>query len=68
MNRDVLLIDGAIAALVAVVIFVLSPGWAITGVIGLIILLVCAISAIVARRRRIKSRRVNPSAGRRRQY
>jgi uncharacterized membrane protein SirB2 len=68
VRRDLLLVDGVIAALIAVLIVVLSPGWAITGVIGLIVLVVCGVSLIVGRRRRIRSRRVHPSAGRRRRY
>jgi uncharacterized membrane protein len=57
VSRNTLVIDAAIAAILAILIIVLSPGWAVVGLIGLLVVLVCALSLGVDRARR--SRRVS---------
>jgi ABC-type bacteriocin/lantibiotic exporter with double-glycine peptidase domain len=53
MNRNTLLIDAAIAAVLTILVVVLSPGLAVVGLIALVVVLVCAISfAFDLRRRR----------------
>jgi hypothetical protein len=54
----VLAIDGVIAAVVAVLVIIVSPGVAVTGILALLVLLVVGISyAWSARRRRSTLRR-----------
>jgi membrane protein YdbS with pleckstrin-like domain len=62
-----LLIDAGIAVLVAALVVIISPGWAITGVLALLVLLVCGITWLIGRLRR-RSHRYGrqPAAGRRR--
>lgn len=60
MNRRILLADLAIAALVALLILLLTPGLAISGIIGLLVLLVLGLTAFVARWRRRSSRYRGP--------
>lgn len=53
MNRNTLLIDAGIAAILTILVVVLSPGLAVVGIVALIVVLVCAISfAFDLRRRR----------------
>ncbi len=56
MNRHILLVDVAIAVVVALLILLLSPGLAISGIIGLIVLLVLGLIWLVPRWRRRSSR------------
>ena len=65
MRNHVLLTDAAIALVVALLILVLSPGLAVTGVLALLVLLVCGVSWAIGRRRR-GPRRPQPSLARRR--
>lgn len=51
MRNRILLADLAIAAVVAIVVLVITPGLAVAGVIGLVVLLGLAISGLIARRR-----------------
>ena len=55
MNRNLLLTDAAIAAVVAILLLVLSPGLAVAGAIALLVLLACGISLGVGRWRRRSS-------------
>lgn len=61
MNRRILLADVAVAVVVAVLILVLTPGLAISGVIGLLILLVLGVVWLIERwrRRATRYRRAN---------
>jgi hypothetical protein len=53
MTRNTLLIDAAIAAVLTILVVVLSPGLAVVGLIALVVVLVCTISfAFDLRRRR----------------
>jgi predicted signal transduction protein with EAL and GGDEF domain len=53
VNRNTLLIDAAIAAVLTILVVVLSPGLAVVGLLALIVVVVCAISfAFDLRRRR----------------
>jgi drug/metabolite transporter (DMT)-like permease len=57
LNRRLLLIDLAIAVIVAAVVFVVSPGVAVGLFVALIVIVVCAISfgvEAVIRRRRVR--------------
>ena len=58
MSRGVLLADVAIAVVVGALLLLLSPGFAITGVIALVVLVVCGISLVwsTARTRRRRKR------------
>jgi hypothetical protein len=59
VSRRALLIDAVVAVVLAGLVLALSPGLAITGVIGLVVLLVFAISFAVGRvRQRLGKRRV----------
>lgn len=44
MRRSTLIVDAGIAAVVAIVVVVLSPGLAIVGLIAILLLLVCGVS------------------------
>ncbi len=59
MSRAPLLVDVAAAVLVAVVVVLVSPGWAIVAIVALVALVVCAISWLVGRRRP-RARRPKP--------
>lgn len=50
MSREVLAIDIAAAVVLAVLVLIVSPGVAVSGMIALAVLLVCVISAVWARR------------------
>jgi hypothetical protein len=57
LNRWLLLIDLAIAAILAAVVFVVSPGVAIGLLVALVVLVVCGLSfaaEAVIRRRRLR--------------
>jgi ABC-type bacteriocin/lantibiotic exporter with double-glycine peptidase domain len=54
VRRNTVLIDIVIAAILTVLIVVLSPGLAVVGLIALLVVLVCAISFAFDRRRRSK--------------
>jgi hypothetical protein len=58
MRRNTLLIDVGIALVLAILVVVISPGLAVVGMLALVVLLVCAISFGIDRRR--KRRRTNP--------
>lgn len=64
MNR-LLLTDVAIAVVVAVIVLVLSPGLAISGVLGLIVLVLLGVTWLVRGWRR-RSRRYQMAVTRRR--
>jgi hypothetical protein len=66
VRQRLLLIDGAIAAAVALLLLILSPGLAIAGLIALLALLVCGLSfAVGGLRRRFARRRPQGRLGRR---
>ena len=53
MNRQgVIVVDVAAALLVAALVIIVSPGIAVTGMIALFVLFVCAVSYAIDRRRR----------------
>ncbi len=58
MSRNPLLVDAAIALVLAIFVLIISPGLAVVGLVGLLIVLVCAISFGLDRRRR--RRRLDP--------
>ena len=60
--RRVLTVDLAIAVLAAVIVLIVSPGYAISGLLAIIVLLVCGVSLL--RERRAGARRVRPVRGR----
>jgi hypothetical membrane protein len=51
VRRNTLVIDGAIAAAVAIAILIISPGLAVAGMIAIVVLVVCAISLVLDVRR-----------------
>ena len=64
MTRNTLLIDAAIAAILTILIVVLSPGLAVVGLIAILVVIVCGVSFALDTRRRRKaprSRRRRPS-------
>jgi ABC-type bacteriocin/lantibiotic exporter with double-glycine peptidase domain len=63
MNRATLIVDVAIAAILTILIVVLSPGLAVVGLIALLVVLVCAVSFALDRLRRKPSRREPPLSG-----
>jgi membrane protein implicated in regulation of membrane protease activity len=64
VRRNTLLIDAVIAASLVVIVLIVSPGLAVTGLIALLILAVCLVSFMFERWRR---RRTKPPRGRPRQ-
>lgn|GEM_PF-4835847 len=61
MSRGALIVDMALAVVLTVLIVVLAPGWAVVGLLGALIVLICALSfAVEARRRRRGRRRGHP--------
>lgn len=52
MTRGTLLTDLAIAALVAILVIVISPGLAVVGLLALLVLIICGITFGVGRLRR----------------
>ena len=64
MTRNALLIDAAIAVILALLVIVLSPGWAVVGLIAIVVLLACgvafALGAIGTRWRRRRRSRSRP--------
>jgi ABC-type bacteriocin/lantibiotic exporter with double-glycine peptidase domain len=58
--RNTLLVDAAIALVLAIVVIVISPGLAVVGLLALAVLLICVVSFLIDRRRR--RRRSNPVA------
>jgi ABC-type bacteriocin/lantibiotic exporter with double-glycine peptidase domain len=60
VTRNALLVDAGIALVLAILVIVISPGLAVVGLLALLVLLICAISFLVDRRRR--RRRANPVA------
>lgn len=54
MRRNTVLIDIVIAAILTILIVVLSPGLAVVGLIALLVVLVCTLSFAFDRRRRSK--------------
>jgi ABC-type bacteriocin/lantibiotic exporter with double-glycine peptidase domain len=59
MKSNTLVIDLAFAVAVAVIVLIVSPGLAITGIIAIFVLLVCGISYVFDARR-AGSRRTRP--------
>lgn len=47
MSSRLLAIDGALAVAIAIIVLIISPGLAITAVIAILVLLVCAVSFVV---------------------
>lgn len=60
MNRNTLLIDAAIAVILAIVAIVVAPGLAVVGLLAILVLLVCAVSFAVDRRRKRRSTASRP--------
>jgi len=62
--RRVLTVDLAIAVVAAVVVLIVSPGYAISGLLAIIVLVVCGVSLLRERRAATRGarrvRRVNP--------
>lgn len=56
MRRNALLMDAAIAAVVAIAVLIISPGLAVAGIIAIAVLVICAISLIVDVRRSGRAR------------
>jgi hypothetical protein len=44
VNRATFVIDAVIAAILTILVVVLSPGWAVVGLIALLLVLVCGVS------------------------
>ena len=64
MTRSVFVIDAAIAAILTILVVVLAPGWAVVGLIAIVVLLICGVS-FGFDRLRSRSRRRTPRRGRR---
>jgi hypothetical protein len=60
VSRQILLLDVGLAVLLAVLVLIVSPGVAVSGMIALFVVLVCAVSFGIERRR---GRRVAPPRG-----
>jgi F0F1-type ATP synthase assembly protein I len=60
VTRRVLAIDAGVAVLLAALVLILAPGVAVAGLIGLLVVVVCAISFLVGAWRR-RSRAVRPA-------
>ena len=58
MNRQLLTIDAALAVLVAALVLIISPGIAVSGMIALLVLVVCGISVAIERGRRRRGRQI----------
>jgi hypothetical protein len=52
VRRNALLIDVGIAALVAILVIVIAPGLAVVGLLAILVLIVCAVSFALDRRRK----------------
>jgi F0F1-type ATP synthase assembly protein I len=59
VTRRILAIDAGVAVLLAALVLILAPGVAVAGLIGLLVVVVCAISFLVGAWRR--SRAVRPA-------
>ncbi len=60
-RQTVIAVDAGLAVLLAVVVLIVSPGSAVTGVIALLVVIVCAVSLAIERwlgRRRSRPQRV----------
>jgi Flp pilus assembly protein TadB len=57
--RNALLVDAAIAVVLAILVIVLSPGIAVVGLVATLVVVVCGVSLAFDRRRR-RRRRENP--------
>jgi hypothetical protein len=65
MTGRILAIDLAVAVILAAVVLILAPGVAVAGLIGLVVVVVCAVSYVFGSRRQ-RSRSVSrPSRSRR---
>jgi len=60
MNNRMAAIDAAIAVGVAVLVLVISPGIAVTGMIALFVLVVCGVSLVWEARRGRRRRATRP--------
>ncbi len=58
MNLHPLLLDGLVAAAVAAVLLLVTPGVAIAGLLAIVILIFCAITLLADRRRLRRARSV----------
>lgn len=56
MRRNTLLTDVGIAVVLAILVIVISPGLAVVGILALLVVVVCAVSFVLDRRRH-RSRR-----------
>lgn len=56
MRRNILLTDVGIAAAVAIVVLIISPGLAVTGIIALAVLLACGVGLFLDARRSRRTR------------
>jgi ABC-type bacteriocin/lantibiotic exporter with double-glycine peptidase domain len=54
--RKTLLVDAGVALVLAILVIVISPGLAVVGLLALLVLLVCAASFGIDRRRRRRHR------------
>jgi hypothetical protein len=59
MRRNTLLIDAAVAVLLAVLTLILAPGLAVVGMIALLVLVICVVSFVLDGRRQ-RSRGTRP--------
>lgn len=57
MTRNTLLVDVAIAAILTILVVVLSPGLAVVGLIALAVVVICVVSFVLDARRRKRRRR-----------
>jgi hypothetical protein len=54
------MIDAVLAAIVTVLLIVLAPGWAVVGLVAIVLLLVCGVSLAIDRIRGRAARRPAP--------
>jgi ABC-type bacteriocin/lantibiotic exporter with double-glycine peptidase domain len=59
VRRNTLLIDAGMAAALAILVLIIAPGLAVVGLLGILVIVACAISFAFDRRRRRRLRRVD---------
>ena len=66
MTRRTLTVDAGIAAAIVVLVLIISPGAAVTGMIAILVLVACALSFVInsRARRAARARRAPPTDGR----
>ena len=66
MRRKTLAVDAGIAVAIVVLVLIISPGAAVTGMIAILVLVACALSFVIdsRARRAARRRRVAPTDGR----